>query len=100
MELPKQEDHPELDTVEKRAESLSKKANEHDGKGCVFCNQKMFWLEHDKGLREGHIYSDAGISEARISGVCEFCFDITTLSGNREENPELYDHYKALKEKS
>jgi hypothetical protein len=52
---------------------------------CCFCNHAFFWLEHDHALVAGHVYSDAGREEVRITGVCEWCFDEVT---KETEDPE------------
>lgn len=43
---------------------------------CWDCKQEVFTdLDFTKAWRPGHIYSQAGIAEFRISGTCEYCFD-------------------------
>jgi len=51
-----------------------------DHKKCVW-GEHMLYLEHDKALMPGHIYSMAGIREARISGSCEYHFDRSFKEG-------------------
>lgn len=42
---------------------------------CIHCGDKVFFVEHTEGLVQGHIYSDMGAKEYRISRICEYCFD-------------------------
>lgn len=45
-----------------------------DTKKCIE-GEPMLFLEHTRALVPGHIYSAEGMSEARISGSCEYHFD-------------------------
>lgn len=38
--------------------------------------ETVFYVEHDKALIPGHIYSRDGITEYRVSRTCEFHFDL------------------------
>ena len=50
------------------------------GRPCVTCKKYAFYLRCTLALVEGHVYSEAGRKEhARLSGMCEFCFDTSTL---------------------
>jgi hypothetical protein len=62
---------------------------------CVFCGHNFFWLPGDRAWCEGQVYSQLGARETKISQVCEYCFDGLM---DEEDNPELFAHYKALKE--
>lgn len=50
-------------------------AENYDGQKCWKCKEYMIYCPHDHAVFTGHIYSGAGLSEAGISGVCEWCFD-------------------------
>jgi len=41
---------------------------------CLY-GEVMFYRPDTKAFGPGHIYSEAGVSEARISGCCEYHFD-------------------------
>ena len=45
-----------------------------DYKRCLW-GEPMLWLPCDRAVAPGHIYSEAGLREARISGSCEYHFD-------------------------
>lgn len=42
---------------------------------CINCKKLVYWSNYEKLDEEGNIYSDAGMDEFRISGLCEYCFD-------------------------
>lgn len=46
-----------------------------DGKICHKCHQNVVYAPLSRALVEGHCYSNAGVGEVGISGICEFCFD-------------------------
>lgn len=48
-------------------------------KACISCSKIPNYLEMDRALEPGHIYSQAGIREFEISQLCEYCFDEATL---------------------
>lgn len=54
---------------------------------CIECKQCIIWLGELEGpaLGKGHIYSEMGLREIRITGLCEWCFDKIT------EEPEEPD---------
>lgn len=56
---------------------------------CLSCKEAVFFVAHNHAQREGHIYSDAGLSEFRISGFCEYCFDKVTAE---PEEDDYVDH--------
>lgn len=56
------------------AVGLAADAEEKDGARCVE-GEAVFWLEHEKALRPGHIYSHDGIAEYNVSKLCEYHFD-------------------------
>lgn len=56
---------------------------------CLSCKEEIFYEKAQSAHREGHIYSDAGLSEFRISGFCEYCFDKVTAE---PEEDEYVDH--------
>jgi hypothetical protein len=39
------------------------------------CGEKLFFLEGDYAVTQGHVYSHAGLKEISITGICEWCFD-------------------------
>ena len=43
-------------------------------KRCIYGEAMVFW-PYRYALVPGHIYSRAGVEEARISGCCEYHFD-------------------------
>ena len=49
---------------------------------CVFCKQPFSFNENSNDGMPGRIYSEAGLREARRSGICETCFDETTSFGD------------------
>ena len=40
---------------------------------CIYCKHKIF--QGEKGDGPGTVYSQEGIREYKISGICEHCFD-------------------------
>lgn len=55
------------------------------GRQCPMCKHYPFLAPHDEALMEGHVYSHAGIDEVRITGYCEFCFDLITQEPDEED---------------
>ena len=55
-------------------EAMRDEALMGDYKRCIE-GEPMLWLPHTRALMPGHIYSQAGAAEARISGSCEYHFD-------------------------
>lgn len=53
---------------------MEEAAKSTDSKSCIH-GEKMLWLPYDRALIPGHIYSEDGMREARISGCCEYHFD-------------------------
>lgn len=45
---------------------------------CINCGHEIFWEKSRRSTRPGHIYSEAGLREYKISGMCEYCFDKLT----------------------
>ena len=61
-------------------------ANEVEmGSPCPRCKNYMFYAPHDEALIEGHVYSREGLADVRITGYCEFCFDLITVEPDEEE---------------
>lgn len=56
------------------AEQMAAKSRE-GSKRCFVGDHPMFYAPYDVPLVPGHIYSEAGLREAMISGTCEACFD-------------------------
>lgn len=47
---------------------------------CIFCGQPFNYVVlPQETYKPGDIYSAAGMREASISGLCEYCFDRITL---------------------
>ena len=80
-----------LDTTrERRIEILTLLQEGSDetamGRPCPRCKHYPFFAPHDEALIEGHVYSRAGFDEVRLTGYCEFCFDLITQEPDEEEN--------------
>lgn len=54
------------------------------GPRCPRCKHTPFFVPYDYALLEGHVYSDAGMNERRITNYCEFCFDLVTAEPEDE----------------
>ena len=54
---------------------------------CPRCKNVPFYAPHGEALIEGHVYSRDGVAEIRITGYCEFCFDLVTQEPDEEEQP-------------
>ena len=84
-----QEFENENTTRERRIELLTllkEAADESEmGSPCPRCKHYPFFAPHDEALIEGHVYSNEGIAEFRISGYCEFCFDLVTQEPDENE---------------
>lgn len=50
----------------------------HENEKCIYCNQNI----------DGRIYSETGLKEYEISGICEICFD--KLFEETEEDTCVY----------
>ena len=57
-----------------RLGQMAEEASTLDTKRCIE-GEPMLWLPHDRALVPGHVYSEAGLDEAKISGCCEYHFD-------------------------
>ena len=55
------------------------------GRPCPSCKNYVFFAPFHEALIEGHVYSNDGIAELRITGYCEFCFDRITAEPDEEE---------------
>lgn len=55
------------------------------GPVCPKCKHYSFFAPHDEALIEGHVYSRDGMAEIRITGYCEFCFDLITAEPEDED---------------
>lgn len=85
-----QHEFEERDTTrERRIELLTLLQEGSDeakmGPPCPRCKHYPFYAPHDEALLEGHVYSHAGLSERRITGYCEFCFDLVTAEPDEDE---------------
>lgn len=79
----REEFYTEGTTRERQAEILGYMrdgANEAKmGRPCPRCKNYPFHAPYDEALIEGHVYSHEGLAELRITGYCEFCFDLVTV---------------------
>lgn len=50
--------------------------------------EPVFYYPHTHGLMPGHIYSELGVEEFRISQSCEYHFDDWTKEPDDEDIPE------------
>lgn len=57
-----------------RLQEMAKEAEGGDHRRCVN-GEVMLYLPYHRALVPGHIYSESGIAEAKISGCCEYHFD-------------------------
>ena len=80
----------ELNLMSVMAESL-------DTKRCVE-GEPMLWLPYHRAVVPGHIYSEKGIDEARMSGCCEYHFDrmfepgwVDVITGEKGDMPDEDD---------
>lgn len=69
-------------TEERRIELLTylqEAADEAEmSRPCPRCKHRPFFAPFWKTLIEGHVYSHDGMEELKITGYCEFCFDLVT----------------------
>jgi len=76
-------------TRERRIELLTlvqEGANEAKmGRPCPSCKNYPFFAPYDEALIEGHVYSHDGVSEIRITGYCEWCFDLITQEPEEDD---------------
>lgn len=65
-------------TAEERAIVAARRfalaAAENNSKTCIF-GEAMFFMAHSRALIPGHIYTELGMQEVKISGCCEYHFD-------------------------
>lgn len=55
---------------------MATQAEEDDGYNNRCVNgEKVFYYDYYRGLMPGHIYSEDGMREFKMSGACEFHFD-------------------------
>lgn len=52
---------------------------------CLYCKRSVYFEELPEALLPGHIYSERGIDEFRISRCCEYCFDHMFMKTNEGE---------------
>lgn len=70
------------ETVRQMAESAD--ADKEYSLRCIM-GEKVFFVEHIKALRPGHIYSSLGVKEYDITRMCEYHFDEATYDPDEEE---------------
>ncbi len=63
-----------MDGLKAMADEMSAGAEASAGARCLF-GEAVFWLPADTAVRPGHIYSEDGRAEFKISQCCEFHFD-------------------------
>lgn len=61
-------------SVAEHLNQMRAEAEQIDSKRCRR-GEPMLWFEFDCAVVPGHIYSEAGLREARMSGYCEYHFD-------------------------
>ena len=66
-------------TIEQQVDHMSAMAEQGMADGtylskCIY-GEAVYYVENDKGLKPGHIYSKDGMAEYKISRCCEFHFD-------------------------
>ena len=54
---------------------------------CMNCKHVPFYVPWHEAMIEGHVYSNDGLREINISGLCEYCFDDITSEPDEEEEP-------------
>lgn len=64
----------DIDAAIAHLREMAERAAGADTKKCIE-GEPMLWLEFERALIPGHIYSYPGIDEAKISGCCEYHFD-------------------------
>lgn len=74
-------------SVEEEVAFMRNKANETETYTlrCFMCKCKPFYVENDKALVPGHVYSQSGMDEFGISGLCEYCFDKAFSEDDEDE---------------
>lgn len=66
-------------------EEIAALAGNRDLPKCINCGITGFHYPADRGYAPGHCYSEAGVIEfTRISGCCEFCFDVMFMENEDE----------------
>lgn len=52
---------------------------------CIIC-RKPIHITNKPDNTEGNIYSQAGLNEYQITGMCEYCFDIAANMEDEEDD--------------
>lgn len=65
---------PRDEETAKVLHGMAEEAAKTDTMRCVY-GEPMLFLPYGKAVIPGHIYSEAGVREARISRCCEYHFD-------------------------
>lgn len=68
-------------------------AERYDSQKCIQCKTRMFYAQDTEARIPGHIYSAAGLKEAGITYLCEFCFDQITAEPEDEEECYFGGHF-------
>lgn len=57
---------------------------------CVECGKKFIFINTVDSELEGYynVYSEYGVKETQISGLCELCFD--SLTGEYDEDDDYF----------
>lgn len=65
-----------LDKARQQCQTMLDTANSDDTyQNVCVAGEKVVFLDFPFALMPGHIYSEAGVDEFRISGCCEYHFD-------------------------
>jgi hypothetical protein len=64
----------DIDAAVAHLRRMAEEAKGLDTKKCVW-GEPMLWMEFERALIPGHIYSYPGMDESKISGCCEYHFD-------------------------
>lgn len=82
-----EEDKKVLEEVIKPLKEAAEKAKDI---GRCIEGEAIFWHEYHRALAPGHIYSEAGRNEFRISRLCEYHFDSVTDPSVVDDAMERY----------
>lgn len=62
-----------------RAKQMAAEAEQYGSGKCIM-GEAVYWIEYDRPLYPGHIYTPSGRKEFGISRMCEYHFDKTCLT--------------------
>jgi hypothetical protein len=77
-------------TAEDRRKEILTKVQEFatestPGNVCTFCRKVVVYIPYTEALIPGHIYSEDGVREYRITQMCEHCFDEATKEPDEDD---------------